>query len=41
MALIYFKNNYLTLYYHATESLGHPVWKNSYRFPVSGSGLLN
>ena len=26
MALIYFKNNYLTLYYHTAESLGHPVW---------------
>ena len=26
MAIIYFRNNYLTLYYHAAESLGHPVW---------------
>ena len=26
MAIIYFQNNYLTLYYHAAESLGHPVW---------------
>jgi hypothetical protein len=26
MAVVYFRNNYLTLYYHAAESLGHPVW---------------
>ncbi|KAA5546439.1 STAS/SEC14 domain-containing protein [Adhaeribacter rhizoryzae] len=26
MAIIYFQNNYLTLYYHEADSLGHPVW---------------
>ena len=26
MNLIYFQNRYLTLYYHAEESLGRPVW---------------